>query len=368
MNPTVAAPFSSSPNARLADLPVLPTTGVGSYAIPGWMFPIREAIAAGKLGLQDVDEAFDDATRAVVADQVEAGLDIISDGELRRQRFVYEMYDRLTGLERQPRGRRLGVPGYDMAPRFTARDAIEAKGGLGLVEELESLRAIEPERPLKIAFPGPLTFAMNIDPAPYYGQGTKGEDRLLDDLVSIVRNEVTALRDAGADVIQLDEPGFPNPPFGRPVTDGATVINDALGAHADQVAVHVCFGNNASRPFVRRDLDRLTDGLQQLRCGELGLEFANREMAGRELLGHFLTHCRIAAGVIDVKNFHQETPEEVAARVSLLLEYVPAERLVLTADCGFSAIPRWLARQKIRALVDGARLARAQLFGTTSET
>lgn len=345
----------------LTDLPPLPTAGVGSYAIPGWMFPIRRAIAAGDLGPADIDEAFADATRVVVADQIGAGLDIISDGELRRQRFVYEMYDRLHGLQRQGRQRKLGVPGYDMAPRFRAVAPVRTEGGLGLVEELKALREIVPDKVVKIAFPGPLTFAQNIDPFPHYGEGTRGEDRLLEDLCALVRGEIEALRAVGPLVIQLDEPGFPNPPFNRPVADGAAVINAAMGDAANEVAVHVCFGNNASRPFVRRDMGRLMPGLGALNCAELALEFANREMADCELLGELSSRFRIAAGVIDVKNFHVESAAEVVRRIERVLDHVPVQKMTVTADCGFSAIPRWLAKAKIEAMVAGAKAVREQL-------
>ena len=83
---------------------LLPTMGVGSYATPGWMFPFRSAMGDGRVGADDIREAFDDATRVVIADQIEAGVDILSDGELRRQRFVYEMYERIGGIERIPAG------------------------------------------------------------------------------------------------------------------------------------------------------------------------------------------------------------------------------------------------------------------------
>src|SRR6185295_9014420 len=95
----------------MTDLPPLPTMGVGSYASPGWLILGRQQLRAGALGPADIEELLEDATRIAIADQVEAGLDIISDGELRRQRFVYEMYDRLAGLTRVPPRRRVGVPG-----------------------------------------------------------------------------------------------------------------------------------------------------------------------------------------------------------------------------------------------------------------
>lgn len=340
----------------MQDLPILPTMGVGSYATPGWLFLFREHMRESA-GLADVDEAFEDATRLAIADQIEAGIDVISDGELRRMRFVYEMYDRLRGMERVPPVRRLGVPGYDRAPKFTAVAPLTAPGGLGIVEEFRQLRRLCPDRAVKIAFPGPMTFARNIAPGTAYAD----REQLLADLVAIVRAEIAALAEAGADLVQLDEPGFANPPDGITHEAAAEAINAALAGHRDRTAVHVCFGNNASRPYVRRDFGRLFPALGRLDCRMLLLEFANREMADLDRLPALAERYEIAAGVVDVKSFHQETPEEVAERIRRVLAYVPAGRLAVTADCGFSAIPRWLARAKLQAMAAGARQVRETL-------
>ncbi len=340
-------------------LPPLATMGVGSYATPGWMFAFRTAMRDGRTGEMDIEEAFDDATRVVVGDQIEAGIDVLSDGELRRQRFVYEMYDRLTGIGRVPAGRRLGVTGYDMAPSFTATDRVTAPDGLGLVAEYEALRRIAPDRRLKMAVPGPMTFASNIAPAPHYGDD--GVVALLADLTDIIAAELRLLAESGADFVQLDEPGFANPPNGVSLEAGAEAINRALAPAKGISAVHVCFGNNASRPFVRRDFARLMPAMGDLACDLLLLEFANREMADLSFLPELAQGRAIAAGVIDVKNFHVETAEEVAERIRAVLEFVPAEKLFVTADCGFSAIPRWLARDKLRAMVAGAAIVRGEI-------
>jgi 5-methyltetrahydropteroyltriglutamate--homocysteine methyltransferase len=346
----------------MRDLPLLPSMCIGSAASPGWLFVFRERIRDGGAGPADVEEAFDDATRIAVDDQLEAGLDVICDGEVRRNRFVYEMYDRLTGLERLPPARRIGVPGYDRAPKFVARQRLAvAAGGLGVVEEHRRLAAMCPGRPLKIAFPGPLTFARNIEPGAAYGEGAAARARLLDDLIGVVAAEIAALAQAGATLVQLDEPGFANPPWDLTVAAGAEAVNAAIGARRELCAVHVCFGNNASHPYVRRDFGRLLPGLDRLNCRMLLLEFANREMADLERLKELSRGYEIAAGVVDVKSFHEETAEEVAERIRRVLAYVPAERLAATADCGFSALPRWLAKSKMKALANGARLARGEL-------
>ncbi len=341
---------------RPSYLPLLPTMGVGSYAIPGWMHLFRQHMREAAAPM-DVAEAFEDATRLAIADQVEAGVDIISDGELRRQRFVYEMYDRISGITRQQRPRKLGVPGYDMAPKFMATDRVDAPEGLGLVQEYQDLARLAPGRRLKIAFPGPLTFASNILPHPHYD----GADGLMDDIVMMLRAEVEALRLAGAQLIQIDEPGLTHIPAERSLDEAANCINQVTRGLSAQTAVHVCFGNNASRPYSPRGMARLLGAMEQLETHMLVLEFANREMAELEILSSLSARYQIAAGVIDVKSFHEETAEDVAARIRLVLHYVPADKLTITADCGFSAIPRWLARHKMSAMVAGARLVRDEL-------
>ena len=335
----------------------LPTMGVGSYAAPGWLFLFREAMRAGRAGAEDIDEAFDDAARIAIADQIEAGVDILSDGEMRRSRFVYEMYDRLAGIERVPPGRRLGVPGYDRAPHFVARERITAPEGLGVAAEYRRLSELAPGRALKTAFPGPLTFMPKIEPEGPYGGDA---DALLDDIAAIVAAELDALAAEGAELVQLDEPGFTSLEHGLDSRASAAAVNRALAGHEERTAVHICFGNNASRPYSPRGFARLLPGMGELDCSMLVLEFANREMADLDCLPALAERYRIAAGVIDVKSFHIETPEEVAARLERLLAVVPRERLWVTADCGFSALPRWLAREKLRAMVAGTRLVRGE--------
>jgi 5-methyltetrahydropteroyltriglutamate--homocysteine methyltransferase len=342
-----------------SDAMLLPTMGVGSYASPSWLIAARERMRAGTFGAGDIEETFEDATRIAIADQVEAGLDVISDGELRRQRFVYEMFDRLRGLERVPPARRVGVPGYDMAPRFTAVTRVTAPQGLGMVGEFEALRRLAPGLPLKVALPGPLTFLGPIEPGVAYG--ADGVPLLLADLVAIVGAEVQALARSGAERIQLDEPTLARLPRELPLAAAVAAINGALANVPGHLAVHVCYGNNAGRPNAERSLGRLLPALRLLQCGQLVLEFANREMAEVECLRELADVFDVAAGVVDVKSFYVETPDDVAARIRRVLEFVPPARLAITADCGFSALPRWLARAKLHALVAGARLVRASL-------
>lgn len=341
--------------AAKTDPPLLPTMGIGSYAAPGWFIAARRMIRDGSFGEGDIAELFDDATRITIADQIEAGVDVITDGELRRQRFVYEMYDRITGLTRIPPRRRLGIPGYDMAPGFIADEVPVAPEGLGVIADFVALKNMVPDRALKIALPGPLTFAASIQP------GAADQGLVMDALVAIVRREVEGLVEAGADYVQIDEPSLPHPPGGLSAADGAQIVNRVLAGITTRRAVHVCFGNNAGRPRADRRFGRLMDAMRALDCEQLLLEFANREMAEVACLGPLAETFDIAAGVIDVKNWRQETPADVARRIRLCLAHVAPEKLTVTADCGFSALPRYLARAKMTAMVDGARLVRETL-------
>ncbi len=333
-------------------LPLLPTMGVGSYAAPGWLISGQRQIRDNAFGPGDIDEMFEDATRIAIADQVDAGLDVISDGELHRQRFVFEMFSHLAGIARVPPQRRLGIPGYDMAPQFAVEGTVAAPKGLGVVQEFRTLQRLAPGRRLKVAIPGPLTFAG------FMRRGNGDSAAVLDQLVAIVRGELEELVAAGAGFIQLDEPGWTAPSVEIPIGDGVDAINRTLAGLPARRAVHVCFGNNAGRPMADRRFAPLLDRLARLDCEQLVLEFANREMAEIEAMASLAARYEIAAGVIDVKNFHCETPTEVARRIDVCLRHVPSDRLWLTADCGFSALPRWLARQKMQALVEGARLVR----------
>lgn len=350
-------------------LPLLPAMGVGSHAAPGWLFSFRQAIRAGQAGPADIDEAYGDATRTAIADQIQAGLDVFSDGELTRDRFVYAMYDRLTGLVRQPVARKLGVPGYDRTPGHVAEERVRAPQGLGLVEDYlflkrEVARQLGPEaaeQRLKMALPGPVTFVRNILPGAAYAGEDEPDHALLADLVHVVAAEVRALHEAGCPIVQLDEPGLTYSSEWLSQTAAVAAINKVGEAAPGGFAVHVCFGNNASRPYTPRDFGRLQIALETLKADWLFLEFANREMAGLDLVAGLPTQAVIAAGVVDVKNFHLESAGEVARRVDQILKAgIPAERLALTADCGLSAIPRWLGVRKLEALAAGVRLARGQ--------
>ena len=235
--------------------------GVGSYASPGWLVNARKLLRRGELGERDVEELFDDALAICIADQLNAGVDILTDGELRRQRFVFELYDALEGLVRDEPLRRVGVTGYDMAPHFTRVESLSAPCGLGVIADFQALKRKAPsDYPLKIALPGPLTFASFI-----HASGSAVGD-LLSELVTLIRAELEGLVEAGADYVQLDEPGLTNTPFDLSAEEAAAFVNHTLDGLSAKLAVHVCFGNNAGRPFADRRMGRLIPALERLAC------------------------------------------------------------------------------------------------------
>jgi 5-methyltetrahydropteroyltriglutamate--homocysteine methyltransferase len=348
----------------IRELPLLPTTVVGSHAIPSWLGLVRDAHAAGQLGPTDLHEAYDDAVRVAIRDQIEAGVDVISDGEMRRTMFIRGFYERLTGLTALPTPRRLGRPNYDSYPPWDIVGRIEAPEGLGIVDEFRFAR-VHADRPMRVAVPGPITLLMPLRRGGPYAS----EDSLLADLVGIVRREVVALVEAGAELIQIDEPNYVmSAGKHRVLRAGAGAMLDALRAVLAGVkvktALHVCFGNAHGTSFATpRRYRPLFPDVLDAPVDQFLFEYANREMCEIELWREFPTGKQVVVGVVDVKAYRVESPEEVAERVRAALAHLPAERVWMAPDCGLWETPRWVGVSKLRSLVAAARLLRRELSG-----
>jgi len=336
---------------------LLPTSVVGSHGLPGWVWLAREAMEAGRLGALDVRELMEDATQAALLDQERAGVDVLTTGEMMRVRFIVGFYDRISGIRTLPAARKLGQPLWDTNTPFEVTESISAPAGLGIVEEFKLARSLTTKR-LKATVPGPYTLLVPLK----LGGGYKDKDTLLADLVGIVNAECRALVEAGADFIQIDEPHIGmyaglDPRFEQGV-------NQAVEGVEAKIAVHVCFGNLYGRPFSAvRDFRNLYPALRDLRASQIVLEYANRGMDDLKLWREFSSDKELGAGVIDVKAFKAESAADVAKRIRAVLEHVPAEKLWLNPDCGFWETPRWVAKQKLAALVEGARIVRKELGG-----
>ncbi|MFI5227014.1 MAG: methionine synthase [Candidatus Limnocylindrales bacterium] len=332
------------------------TSVVGSHARPSWFVAGIEAAERGEFGPADLDEMLDDAVDLAIRDQEEAGIDIVCDGEMRRAGFfTAEFYRHLTGVRPLPADRRLGAGGHDQQHRFEVVERIAAPNGLGVAEEYRYART-RTSRPLKVTLPGPYTLSGRLTYGP--GQVYGHRDDAAAAFVPILGAELEALVAAGATIIQIDDPSpaiHPDAP-----SDFAALFNAAVAPVVGKVRLgaHLCFGNYLGRPLARRTYRPVLAAMLRFDVDELVLEFANREMAEVAILGEIAAAGRdVAAGIVDVKNYHLESADEVAERAEQVLDAgVPPERLTLVPDCGFSQTARWAARAKLRALVAGRNL------------
>jgi 5-methyltetrahydropteroyltriglutamate--homocysteine methyltransferase len=334
------------------------TSVVGSHAHPGWFVSGIAAAERGEFGPADLNEMLDDAVDLAIRDQEEAGIDVITDGEMRRAGFfTAEFYRHLTGIRALPPDRRLGAGAHDQQHRFEVLSPIAAPNGLGVVGEFVAART-RTTRPLKATLPGPFTLSGRLQTGP--GEIYETRAAAAAAFVGILQAEIRGLVEAGATIIQVDEPSaaiHPDAP-----ADFAALFNAAIepARGRARLGAHLCFGNFLGRPLAPRSYAPIRDAMLAFQVDELVLEFANREMAEIGLLYEIADAGRdVAAGVIDVKNSHVETPSEVAARIDAILATgVPAERLALVPDCGFSQTARHLTTAKLAALVDGRDLVR----------
>jgi 5-methyltetrahydropteroyltriglutamate--homocysteine methyltransferase len=340
----------------MATLPLLPATVIGSWSFPGWYARFCEDAAAHPelYGADDREEAVLDAVRLAVDDQLRAGADIITDGEMQRVDFNLGFYDYLTGLERLPQGRRWGPPAHDQRSKYRCIAPLQAPNGLGTAAEYRRLRTLT-AAPVKVPVPGPFTLAGCIQGGDVYGS----RQQVAEALVPIVNREMRALVQAGVEFIQMDEPSFACHP------DNPELFLDFVGRTvagvAAKISLHMCFGNYRGRAVGQRSYRPLFPHLARAPVQQLALEFASRELAEIELAREIQPPMELAVGLIDVKNTWIEPAEFVADRLRQVLRHIEPERVQVTPDCGFSQTARHLARAKLANMVEGVRLVRREL-------
>ena len=340
-----------------SSLPLLPTSVIGSYAWPAWLHTALEAAQRGEYGPDDMREAQDDAVDLALRDQEDAGVDIVSDGEMRRAGFfTAAFYGHLAGLRELPPRRKVGVQGHDQRESYEAIAPLAAPDGLGLVEEYRYVRT-RTSRPIKMPCAGAYTLAGRIKPGAVY----RDRMEVAHALAAIVNAELKALVAAGADFVQIDEPSYAVHPAAP--RDFVELFNATVAGVQAKIGLHLCFGNFVGRPVAKRSYRPLFPQILAVRAEQLALEFANRELAELELWREFPSDKELAAGLVDVKNYYVETPADVAERIRAALRYVAPDKLSVTPDCGFSQTARWAARAKLRAMVDGTKIVRRELAG-----
>ncbi len=338
-------------------LPLIPTSVIGSYAWPGWLHTALEAAQRGEYGPEDLRETQDDAVDLAVRDQEDAGVDIITDGEMRRIGFfTAEFYGHMTGIRELPARRKLGIVGHDQRESYEVVEPITAPNGLGLVDEFNYLKS-RTTRPIKMPIPGPYTLAGRLKPGSVYSSRLD----VAHDLAQIINAELKAIVAAGATFIQIDEPSYAV--HASHPQEFVRLFNRTVEGVDAKIATHLCFGNFVGRPVAKRTYHPLFPYILDMNASQFALEFANREMSEIDLWQQFPNDRELAAGLVDVKNYYIEKPEDVAERIRTALKYVAPDKLTVTPDCGFSQTARWAARAKLKAMVEGTKIVRRELTG-----
>lgn len=338
----------------------LRTSVIGSYPFPGWLEFAAQNL--DRFGPKDIEEMQEDAVIAAVHDQVDAGLDVITDGEQTRFDFNLSFYGFLEGIDVEPAPpRRWGPPAHDQRGKHAIIGELRAPNGLGAVEEFERLKRIAPAgQALKASLPGPFTLSGRLEPNEQY------PDRyaITEALLPIVRAEIEALLEAGCTEICVDEPSMScyahKSDTKRFVDIFNRTIEPAVGRA--RLDMHLCFGNYKGRAVGSKQARCMFPDFLEMQVDEMHIEMCTVAFRDLELIEQVTQSGKDAAvGIIDVKSYFIETPEHVAGIVREALKYAPAEQLVFAPDCGLSQTARWAARQKLHAMVDGVKLVRKEL-------
>jgi 5-methyltetrahydropteroyltriglutamate--homocysteine methyltransferase len=339
---------------------LLPTCLVGSYPQPDWLIDRAKLskqvprVRAYDLWLIDekhLEAAQDDATLLAIRDQERAGLDIISDGEQRRESYSNRFATALDGVDIENPGTTINRSGKTIpVPRITGkikrRHPVEAR-------DVELLRA-NTDRKTKATVPGPFTMTQQAQDDFY-----RDEEALAMDFAAALNAEIKDLFAAGADIVQVDEPWMQQHPD-KARRYGVTALNRALDGVGGTIAVHLCFGYAAVVHEKPSGYSFLAE-LEQSKAQQISIEAAQPKLDLVVLKD--LPSKTIILGVIDLADKTVETPQRVAERIRKAFAYVKPERIVVAPDCGMKYLPRDVAFGKMKAMVDGAKIVRDELTG-----
>ncbi len=346
---------SQTPTTMTTEL--LPTSLVGSYPQPDWLidrqklagrFPPRvRAKELWRVAPEFLEQAQDDATILAIRDEERAGLDIVTDGEARRESYSNRFATALEGVDIDNPGTALDRSGHpNPVPRVTGK--IRRKHPVE-VRDLQFLRA-NTNRKIKITVPGAFTMAQQAQ-NDYY----KSDEELAMDYAAAVNEEIKDLFAAGADVVQMDEP-YMQARSEKARQYAIRVLKRALDGVKGTTAVHLCFGYAAiihERPSGYSFLAELAEAP----VDQISIETAQSSLDCSIL--EKLRGKTIILGVLDLSTHQVETPEIVAARIRRALPFVSVDCLVIAPDCGMKYLPRDVAFRKLQAMVEGAKLVRA---------
>ena len=337
----------------------LRTTVIGSYPFPSWLEFSSQHLE--KFGTNEFAELQEDAVIVAIHDQVEAGLDVITDGEQSRLDFNLSFYGYLQGIQPNEKPLRVfGPPAHDQRGKHNIVAELTAPRGLGAVEEYRRLVRLAPVGPtLKASLPGPYTLSGRLNPNQQYS------DRyaITEALLPIVRAELEALVQTGCREITVDEPSMSCYAYKEDTKRFVDIFNRTVeGVYGKtHLSTHLCFGNFKARAVGPRQYAPMFPDFLELNVDEIHLEMASREFSEIEMIEEIARVKDVAVGIVDVKSYYIETPEDIARRVRLCLKYAPPERLSFAPDCGLSQTARWAARLKLQNMVKGVKMVREEL-------
>jgi 5-methyltetrahydropteroyltriglutamate--homocysteine methyltransferase len=337
----------------------LRTTVIGSYPFPSWLELASQQLE--RFGTNEIIELQEDAVIVVIHDQVEAGLDVITDGEQSRLDFNLSFYGYLHGIQPNERPLRVfGPPAHDQRGKHNIIGELAAPRGLGVVEEYQRLKRLAPQGfTLKASVPGPYTLSGRLNHNEQY------PDRyaVTEALIPIVRSELEALVQTGCEEITVDEPSMSCYAYKEDTKRFVDIFNRTVESvyGKTRLSTHLCFGNFKARAVGPRQYAPMFPDFLNIKVDEIHLEMASREFSELEIIEEIAKTRDVAVGIVDVKSYYIETPEDIAARVRRCLSYAPLERLSFAPDCGLSQTARWAAKLKLQNMVKGVKMVREEL-------
>ncbi len=330
---------------------LLPTSVVGSWPVPEWLERLKTDYYRGRISRSQLTDVHETAIKAALCDQELAGVDIVSDGELRRDNDVDYLLARCPGVELPVTTKEFYYDYY--AARVSAPLVDDHEPVLGLADDYAFTR-VHTGRPVKFSFTGPFSLARRIDDLAYSDPAD-----LVRALARRLNVEARALAARGAEHLQIDEPYLAGHP--EHVSTAVEAINIVTAGVDVTWGLHVCYGNRYARPSWEGHYDFLFPAVLGACVDQLVLEFARKGYEDLPVLERFGWDRSVGLGVIDVKSTRIETPELVAGRIRRALDLVPAERLTVNPDCGLRNLTGSVARAKLRAMVEGTARVRADL-------
>lgn len=342
----------------MEDLP-LRTSVIGSYPFPGWLEFASHNLT--RFGENDIKEMQEDAVIAAIHDQVSAGLDVITDGEQTRFDFNLSFYGYLEGIELESASPRIyGPPAHDQRGKHAISGELAAPNGLGAVEEFERLKKLAPNaQALKASIPGPFTLSGRLLPNDRY----PNRFAITEALLPLIQKELEGLVQAGCREICVDEPSMSCYAYKADTSVFVDLFNRTVEpvVGKTRLCAHLCFGNYKGRAVGKRTPRDMFPAFLDMHVDEMHIETVTTNFVFLDLIEQISKKMDAAVGIIDVKSYYIETPEDVASIIGRCLEYAPADRLVFAPDCGLSQTARWAAKQKLQNMVAGAKIVRKKL-------